>query len=228
VSGRAAAFARGARQLAGREPDGMRALMTAVALAVVMFPAPVRTQAPPPAATRLEVTAPSKATYRVREQLARLNLPNDAVGETAAVTGVLVIRADGTFAPDSKLSVDLRTVKSDESRRDAFLRENTLHTDKFPFTEFVPKRSTGLANPLPASGTAKFQLTGDMTVHGTTAEQTWDVTATFAAGTVTASATTRFTFGKYGITQPKLLGLISVEDDIRLELNIRLRRSTVR
>ena len=202
-----------------------RWLLAATASAVLTFADRAETQpASASSATRLEMAAGSKAEYRVREQLARLNFPNDAVGTTDSVTGAIVIRPDGSFAPDSKLTVDLRTLKTDETRRDAFLRENTLHTDRFPVTEFVPRRQKGLPIPLPASGTAKFQLIGDMTLHGTTSEQSWDVEANFASDTVTAKATTRFTFAKYGLTQPKLLGLISVEDDIRLELNIRARR----
>lgn len=203
----------------------MRTLVTAVALSALAFSDSVQTQAPPAGTVRLEVASGSKATYRVREQLARLNLPNDAVGETESVTGALVLRADGTFTPDSKLSVDLRTIKSDEARRDAFLRENTLHTDKFPLAEFIPRRQTGLTMPLPASGPAKFQLIGDMTIHGTTAAQTLDVVATLAPDAVSATATTRITFGKYGMTPPKLLGLVSVEDDIRLEIVLKAKRT---
>lgn len=205
----------------------MRGIVAAMAFLLVAWPDTVATQAPA-GATRLEVAAGSKATYRVREQLARLSLPNDAVGETESVTGTLVIRPDGTFTPDSKLSVDLRTVKSDEARRDAFLRENTLHTDKFPFAEFVPRRVAGLTLPLPATGSVKFQLIGAMTIHGTTADQTLDVVGTLAADSVAATATTRITFGKYGITPPKLLGLISVEDDIRLEIVLKSRRTTAK
>lgn len=206
---------------------GFRGLVATVALASLALSGTLHSQQAA-AGVRLEVTAGSKATYRVREQLARLNFPNDAVGETGAVTGAIVIRPDGTFAPESKLTVDLRTVKSDEGRRDAFLRENTLHTDKFPFTEFVPKRHTGMPNPFPASGTAKFQLIGGQTIHGTTAEQTWDVVATFAPDLVSATATARFPFAKYGLTQPKVFGLLSVEDDIRLEMVIRARRTSSR
>jgi polyisoprenoid-binding protein YceI len=199
-----------------------RWLVVGGACALLMFPDSVRTQqAATAAATRLELTAGSKAEYRVREQLARLNFPNDAVGATESVTGTIVIRPDGSFAPESKLTVDLRTLKTDEARRDAFLRENTLHTDKYPLTEFVPRRQKGLPSPLPSSGATKFQLIGDMTLHGTTMEQSWDVEGNFARDLVTAKATTRFTFAKFGLSPPKLLGLISVEDDIRLELSIR-------
>jgi polyisoprenoid-binding protein YceI len=82
--------------------------------------------------------------------------------------------------------------------------------------------------PLPASGTATFQLIGDMTLHGVTSEATWDVAATFAADTVTAKATTKFNFAKFKITVPKVFGLLSVDDDIRLELDAKLRRTAVK
>jgi polyisoprenoid-binding protein YceI len=187
-----------------------------------------QTQAPAGAGARLEVAAGSTASYRVREQLARLNFPNDAVGTTSAITGAIVVRPDGSFAPESKLTVDLRMLKTDEDRRDAFVRENTLETAKFPTTEFSPRRHKGMPVPLPASGTATFQLIGDMTLHGVTSEATWDVAATFAADTVTATATTKFNFAKFKITVPKVFGLLSVDDDIRLELDAKLRRTAVK
>ena len=173
---------------------------------------------------RLEIQSGSNAEYRVREQLARLNFPNDAVGATESMTGVLVIRPDGTLTGDSKLTVDLRTLRTDEPKRDGFVRENTLETNRYPTAEFVPRRYTGLPTPLPTSGGATFKLTGDMTLHGVTAEETWDVAATFAGDSVTAKATARFNFAKYKITIPRVFGLLSVDDDIRLELNVRMRR----
>jgi polyisoprenoid-binding protein YceI len=202
-----------------------RWLLVGGAYALIASLDSVRTQPATTAGmTRLEIVSGSKAEYRVREQLARLNFPNDAVGTTESITGRLDIRSDGSFASDSKLTVDLRTLKTDDARRDAFLRENTLHTDRFPLTEFVPRRHKGLPTPLPPSGTARFHLIGDMTLHGTTVEQSWDVEAVFATELVTAKATTRFAFGRFGLNQPKVMGLISVQDDIRLELNIRARR----
>jgi polyisoprenoid-binding protein YceI len=173
---------------------------------------------------RLEIQAGSKAEYRVREQLARFNFPNDAVGTTESITGAIVVRPDGSFAPDSKLTVDLRTLKTDEPKRDGYVRANTLETDRYPLAEFVPRRQKGLSVPLPSSGSANFQLIGDMTLHGVTAEQTWDVAASFAGSLVTGKASARFNFAKYKITIPRIFGLISVDDDIRLELAVRMRR----
>ena len=197
----------------------MSALVVTAALVAVEGPAWSQGKA-----TRLEVTAGSKAEYRVREQLARFNLPNDAVGATESVTGAIVVNADGSFGPGSKLTVDMRTLKTDEPKRDGFVRANTLETERFPNAEFVPRRHKGMPVPLPASGNATFQLIGDMTLHGVTTEQVWDVAATFAGDAVTAKATARFNFAKYKITVPRVFGLLSVDDDIRLELNVRMSR----
>ena len=60
-----------------------------VAGAFVALEGTARSQASP--ATRLEVGKGSRAEYRVREQLARLNFPNDAVGTTESVAGAIVI-----------------------------------------------------------------------------------------------------------------------------------------
>ena len=49
---------------------------------------------PPPDPTKphkLEITQGTRARYRVTEQLAGINFPNDAVGSTEAVTGAIVI-----------------------------------------------------------------------------------------------------------------------------------------
>lgn len=192
---------------------------------VLALAAAAGAQSTAPAATRLDVVTGSTAEYRVREQLARLNFPNDAVGTTGSVTGSLVLRPDGSFAPGSKLTVDLRTLKSDEGRRDTYLRENTLQTDRFPLAEFVPRRHKGLAVPLPASGKASFQLVGDMTMHGVTSELVWDVSASLDRDAVTATASTRFPFAKFRITIPRLMGLISVDDDIKLQIVLKAQRS---
>jgi len=177
---------------------------------------------------RLEVAPGSKASYRVREQLAGFDLPNDALGTTEAITGSLVLLPEGTFDGDqSRLTLDLTTLKTDQDMRDNYVRTRTLEVAKFPKAEFVPRRTQGLTLPLGSSGNTSFQMIGDLTVHGVTAETTWAVTATLAADKVTAQATTRFPFSTFQLQIPKLARLLSVDDDIRLELDLVLTRSTV-
>jgi len=53
----------------------------------------------------------SEARYRVREQLAGLNFPSDAVGATRAIEGSIAFDTEGrVISRDSRFSVDLRTL----------------------------------------------------------------------------------------------------------------------
>ena len=207
-------------------------LTTGLALADVM--AQGRQNTPPPDPTKphkLEVTTGTRARYKVREQLAGISFPSDAVGTTEAVTGVIVVKPDGSIdAAQSKLSVDLKTLSSDQQMRDGYVQNRTLETAKFPTMEFVPKRIVGLtAGPLPAGMQAQagFQLIGDMTLHGVTKEATWNVVATFGNEVVGGRATTTLDFASYGMTKPTLARLMSVDDKIDLEIEFRCKRTVV-
>ncbi len=176
---------------------------------------------------RLAIAEGTEARYRVREQLANRNLPGEAVGTTTAVTGAIVVRPNGAIVSDqSKIVVDLQTLRSDESRRDNFIKQNTLQTNQFPTAEFVATEARGLPSTLPASGEATFQLVGDMTVHGVTRPVTWDVTARLAGNDLSGTATTSFKFGDFGMTTPRVAVVLSVEDNIRLEVDFRLVRQS--
>ncbi len=177
---------------------------------------------------RLEVVEGTTARYSVREQLAGISFPSDAVGTTQSVVGIVVINPDGSIDSEhSKLSVDLRSIKSDQPMRDGYVQKLTLETEKFPSLEFVPKRAVGLPAPLPAGMQAQagFQLIGDMTLHGVTKEVTWNVVATFGNDMVGGRATTSFEFATFNLAKPTLARLLSVDDKIALEIEFRCKRT---
>jgi len=204
-----------------------------VALATALIAgeaSPVAAQTPTNNAVQLEATSGSKVTYRVREQLAGLNFPDDAVGSTDSVTGQLVILPDGAVdGARSKLTIDLRNLKSDQDMRDGYVKNRTLETDKSPTAEFVAKRLQGVPSPLPApdraTGQTGFQLVGDLTVHGVTKEITLSGYATYSKDLVAGRAATDFTFATFGLTKPTLARLLSVDDKIQLEIDFRLKRT---
>jgi polyisoprenoid-binding protein YceI len=210
----------------------MIAVLTA-ALGLADLMAQGRPSVPPPDPTKphkLELTTGTTARYKVREQLAGINFPSDAVGTTEAVTGAIVVKPDGSIdAALSKITVDLKTLTSDQQMRDGFVQNRTLETGKFPTLEFVPKRAVGLPAPLPAGMQAQagFQLIGDMTLHGVTKEATWNVVATFGNEAIGGRATTTIDFASYGMTKPSLARLVSVEDKIDLEIEFRCKRTVV-
>ncbi|MCH7621791.1 MAG: YceI family protein [Chloroflexi bacterium] len=181
-------------------------------------PTPVPTQRLDPLI--LQIAEGTSARYLVKEQFARRNLPNDAVGETSAVSGSIRFRLDGTIDPaGSRFEVQLRRLSSDDDERDEFLLEESLESLKFSVAEFVLEEAPGLPWPLPQDGQTEFQLQGEMTVHGVTSPAIWEVTAQFTPQGATGQARTSFNFAKFGIERPSAFFLLSVEDLIRLELD---------
>jgi polyisoprenoid-binding protein YceI len=180
----------------------------------------------PPTAVKLDIAEGSTASYRVQEQLAGINFPSEAVGTSTALTGTIFLKPDGSIdSNQSKLSFDLRTLKSDQDMRDGYIQKRTLETDKFPTADFVATKIQGVPTPLPLMGQAGVQLTGNMTMHGVTKEITWNGIVTFAKdGSVAGRATTDFVFSTFNYTKPTLARLLSVDDKIQLELFFRMKR----
>jgi polyisoprenoid-binding protein YceI len=137
-----------------------------------------------------------------------------------------VLSSDGDIQPaESKVIVDLSSLASDRGQRDNFIKRNTLQTDQYPNAELVLREVTDLLEPLPATGADSFQLLGDLTVHGVTRPVQWDVQANFTPDGVTGTATTRVKITDFGMQTPRTATVLSVEDDIRLELDFRASRS---
>src|SRR5688572_9716859 len=169
------------------------------------------------------VSNTSKATVRVREQLVGVNLPSDAVLVATGAAGTFILKDDGTFSSDSKISFDLTTLASDNRNRDDFIKGDTLQTRQFPKAEFVPTKTTGLALPMPATGDFTFKLTGQMTIRGKTNEVTFDVQAKRTGNELTATATAAPTwkFADFGMTAPSVpFRVVSIVDELRVVVDL--------
>jgi polyisoprenoid-binding protein YceI len=163
--------------------------------------------------------ASTQASYHAQEQLVGRSVGSEAVGTSKAVSGTLVLGQDGSVRSDqSQIQVDLRQLTSNESRRDNFIKGETLQTTRYPTATFVPRAVQGLATPLPSSGQATFQLGGDLTVHGVTKPVTWQVTAQFSDTGVRGSATTNVNISDFGMTPPRAGPVLSIEDGLTLEM----------
>ena len=165
----------------------------------------------------------NEARYRVREQLVGHDLPNDAVGETAKLTGAISIDSSGKVIRDaSKFTVDAASFVSDMKRRDGFVRGRLLEADEYPTIAFVPTNVSAVSLPLPTSGSRQIEMTGDLTVRGVTRPTTWKGTVEFKNGGVAGSASTGFTFDDMQLEQPRVPVLMSVADTIKLEIDFNL------
>lgn len=173
-------------------------------------------------AVRVElVSGAAEARYRAQEVLSGRGF-NEAVGRTSAVTGgILLDDLGGVVASQSRISVDLTTLVSDNAMRDRYIQRATLQTEEYPTAAFQVMSAPGLPQPLPTSGTASFTLVGELTVHGVTRPTTWDATATFADGEVQGTASTTVLLTDFGMEPPRAGPVLSIEDAVRLELDVR-------
>ena len=201
---------------------------------VAPIPTATTAPAPTPASTAAAPTAPSEATqsatafvlgegtvarYMVEEVLASQGF-KVATGETSEVVGRIVFDADGAIVADeSSIVIQAGTLKTDNDRRDRYVREQTLQTANYPEIIFRPTSAEGLPSPLSeASGEVEFTLSGDLTIRDQTRPVTWDVTAEFG-DSITGLAVIDINFEQFGMDKPSVAVVVSVGDTIRLELD---------
>lgn len=172
------------------------------------------------------VASGSVAGYRVREQLAFLPAPSDAVGRTTAVSGTVVIGGitDALTVTSASLTVDVSTLTSDQQMRDQHIRRMGLESDTYPKATFV------LGDPitLPANAAGGIavsaQATGKLTIHGTTQTVTIPLTARLSSNSIEISGSTTFPFERFGMTPPSIGGFVSVQDSATMEFDIHLKQ----
>ena len=116
----------------------------------------------------------------------------------------------------SNIIVDLASLKSDEAKRDRYLRRNSLETTTFPEARFIIEEIKGLKWPIERNnGMEEIELVGHMTIHGETKPLNWDVKLSFSDNTIDGLAKTEFSFSYFNIAIPKLAFILSVEEDFR-------------
>jgi polyisoprenoid-binding protein YceI len=170
------------------------------------------------------VSEESLARYRAQEELASIGA-NEAVGETNAIIGSILFGGDGSPLACSRFDVDLRTLTSDEARRDNFLYNNTLQTGQYPLATFILASVEGLDGPLMDGDETALTLVGNITVHGQTDLIAWDATVTLDGDTLAGTATTTCTMDEYGIDEPVVGPVMSVDETITLEVEIAAERA---
>lgn len=176
------------------------------------------------AATFTIVSEESEARYRSQEELAGQGT-NEAVGTTSAFIGRILFDADGMPLPCTRFDVDLRTLVSDESRRDNYLYTNTLETQQYPLATFVLTEVEGLDGPLADGDETTFTLIGNLTIHGVTKLVAWETTVTLDGDTLDGTAATEFDMPDFNITPPVIGPVVSLDETVKLEVDLAAERA---
>jgi polyisoprenoid-binding protein YceI len=162
----------------------------------------------------------TEASYQVQEKFLNRDLPNMAVGKTNAVTGELQVSLDGKPSGKiTKIAVDLRTLTSDQSRRDSRIRSQWLESDKYPFAEFTSTDVQGIPESYSEGQEVNLKLTGDMKIREVTKPVTFDVKGKLEGDTITGTATSKILMKDFGFDPPTVAGMLTVDDGVTLTIN---------
>jgi polyisoprenoid-binding protein YceI len=166
------------------------------------------------------VPAQTTASYSVYENLIFQNKPNnDAIGTTHSVQGSFKIRTGPSpLVASMNTTVDLSTLQSDAQRRDDFIKQNSLQTDTYPNATFVSVSTQGLPSSYTDGQTVHFQLTGNLTMHGKTNKEVFDVQGKVVGNTITGTATSTIYMTDFGIQPPNLANIAIAQNKVVITL----------
>ena len=161
----------------------------------------------------------SVARYKIGEQFAQLPTPITAVGETSGITGKVYFAPSGNISASdaSIIVVDVDSLKSDENKRDNWVRRNGGIGSEIVINL---TKVSGHTWPLPDSGKMKVIIEGDMTISDVAKPVSWKGILDIAGSDITGSLSTIITWDQFSLSKPRLPFIISVDDEIILELEV--------
>jgi polyisoprenoid-binding protein YceI len=190
---------------------------------------PVHTPAAAPTQLtgRWQIAAGSQAGYRVREQLAFLPAPSDAVGRTSAITGSASLTdAGGAVTVDSaSFIVAVNTLKSDRSLRDEKLHSVGIESDRYPTATFTLSAPVKLPHSALTGTPATVSAPGTLNLHGVSRQVTIPVEMAVSGTTLQAAGSLTFPWSTFGMTAPSIAGFVNVTEQATMEFDLRLQRA---
>ena len=169
-----------------------------------------------------QVASGSVVGYRVNEVLAGQN--NVAVGRTSDIAGHLTIR--GSTVTAASFTVQMATIKSDQSQRDAQFNGRIMDTSAYP-TGTLSLTSPIRLGALPADGVIRtYHAAGSLTLHGRTRPVTFSLQAERTAGSgIEVSGSIPVLFANWGIGNPSFAGFVTTQNHGLLEFLLKFSRS---
>jgi polyisoprenoid-binding protein YceI len=161
--------------------------------------------------------------YRVKEQLAFLDSPNEAVGRSTAVTGTMTVAGD--TVEQVKIEADLTRLTSDETRRDNAIRQRGLETERFPTAALELAEPIKLASAPTRDQEVRGTGRGRLTVHGVTREVELDLRGRWSGSTIQVVGQLPVKMSDFQIQPPRFGPVVSIEDSLAVDINLVFERA---
>jgi len=166
------------------------------------------------------VEGQTEAWYLARETLARIGVPSTAKGTTTDVSGEFFLGPEGLDPNNvSRVVVKLENLRSDESRRDARVRE-ALEVTRYPEAAFTIEAIEGWPGEIPEGQDVRLTLVGTMELHGVRRTIEWETIARRRGDVITALATTKFRYEDFDVPVLNIAGFVSVEEEVTVQIQV--------
>lgn len=161
--------------------------------------------------------------YRVQEQFAGETITKTAVGRTIGVSGTMTISGGQVTA--ATIEADLTRLRSDQARRDDYIRTAGLETDTYGTATFTLTQPITLPTDVPAGQQVQVTAVGDLTLHGVTRQVEIPLQAQWDGTTVDLAGGVGIVMADYGMDPPSN-SVVSVAGDGELELQLTFTRAS--
>jgi len=189
-------------------------------------PAPTETAIPTPAEAGERLFVIVEEETEVRFVIGEIlnGSPKTVVGVTDGASGEIVADyANTATAQVRSLSVDLSGLRTDNGFRNRAIHDFILQTGNpaYRTATFVQTAISGLPPSVTIGESYRFQLTGNLTIHGVTKEVTFEATVTPVSATrLEGTAFTTVRYADFNVVILRLPAQVaSVEEEVRLEID---------
>jgi polyisoprenoid-binding protein YceI len=166
------------------------------------------------------VASGSIVGYRVDEVLAGQN--NVAVGRTSQIAGSMTIK--GSTVSAASFTVQMASIKSDQSQRDAQFNGRIMDTATYPTGTLALTAPIDLG-PVPAGGVIRtYHVTGSLTLHGHTRSVSFALSAERTSAGIEVSGSIPIPFAYWGISNPSFAGFVTTQNHGQLEFLVKFGR----
>jgi polyisoprenoid-binding protein YceI len=158
--------------------------------------------------------------YRVGEVLIGQN--STAVGRTEKVWGSLTV--NGGSVTKGTFTVNMATVTSDQSERNAQFDGRIMDVTTYPTAEFVMAKPISLGTGLVTGDVKRYPATGRLTMHGVTKPINFNVSMELSGDGAYVLAEIPIVFANWDISNPSIGGFVTTQNSGTLEVLLHLVR----
>ena len=162
--------------------------------------------------------------FRAREKYFSVPVPSEVVGRTSVVHGTMETRGGSIVA--TNVVVDMRTLKTNDARRDETLRSSRGPVwDEHPYGRFTLGSQPIALDSLKSGSVADVVARGTLRIHDVDRRVEFPLQVQLSGERFQVVGRLRTTMTSFGFDPPSVAGLTTVKNGVTIEVKLTFVRS---